>query len=122
MEKPKEDVNGNDQVKGNDTENLPSHHFVVDSGLKNIIGQELITNDFVAIYELVKNALDAHATKVDLVIEDDLLIIADNGKGMLVNDEVDEIKSKWLRVAYSAKKQGIEDQNLNDDFRKKNSK
>ncbi|MFT6836263.1 MAG: signal transduction histidine kinase, partial [Francisellaceae bacterium] len=32
---------------------------------------------------------------------------------------VDEIKSKWLRVAYSAKKLGIEDQNLNDDFRKK---
>jgi signal transduction histidine kinase len=104
-----------------DSENqtLPAHHFVVDSGLKNIIGQELITNDFVAIYELVKNSLDAHATKVDLVIDDDLIIIADNGKGMLVSHNVDEIRSKWLRVAYSAKKQGIEDQNLNDDFRTK---
>lgn len=97
----------------------PPHHFVVDSGLKNVIGQELITNDFVAIYELIKNSLDAHASKVDFVIDDDLIIIADNGKGMLVSDDVDEIKSKWLRVAYSAKKQGIEDQNLNDDFRKK---
>lgn len=105
----------------NDGENQtqPVHHFVVDSGLKNIIGQELITNDFVAIYELVKNSLDAHATKVDLVLEDNSIIIADNGKGMLVNDSVDEIKSKWLRVAYSAKKQGVEDQNLSDDFRKK---
>jgi len=46
--------------------------------------------------------LDAHATKVDLVIENDFIIIADNGKGMLVDDNVDEIKSKWLRVAYSA--------------------
>lgn len=115
---------GNDLPMDNENEKPPSHHFVVDSGLKNIIGQELITNDFVAIYELVKNSLDAHATKVDLVIEDDLIIIADNGKGMLVEDEgkkdrVDEIKSKWLRVAYSAKKQGVEDQNLNDDFRKK---
>jgi signal transduction histidine kinase len=100
----------------------PDHHFVVDSGLKNIIGQELITNDFVAIYELVKNSLDAHATKVDLVIEDNSIIIADNGKGMLVNDSVDEIKSKWLRVAYSAKKQGIEDQSLSEDFRKKIAK
>ena len=98
--------------------NPPSHHFVVDSGLKNIIGQELITNDFVAIFELVKNSLDAHATKVDLVIQDDLIIIADNGKGMLVDGNVDEIQSKWLRVAYSAKKLGIEDQNLNDDCRK----
>lgn len=100
----------------------PAHHFVVDSGLKNIIGQELITNDFVAIYELVKNCLDAHASKVDLVIENDLIIIADDGKGMLVNENVDDVKSKWLRVAYSAKKQGIEDETLNDDFRKKITK
>jgi hypothetical protein len=97
----------------------PAHHFVVDSGLKNIIGQELITNDFVAIYELVKNSLDAHATKVDLVLEHNSIIIADNGKGMLVNDHIDEIRTKWLRVAYSAKKQGVEDQNLSDDFRRK---
>ncbi|MEH6629597.1 MAG: ATP-binding protein [Halopseudomonas aestusnigri] len=97
----------------------PIDHFVVDSGLKNIIGQELITNDFVAIYELVKNSLDAHATKVDLIIQNDRLIVADNGKGMLVNDKIDEIRSKWLRVAYSAKKYGVEDQALNDDFRAK---
>lgn len=102
-----------------DHENPPLHHFVVDSGLKNIIGQELITNDFVAIYELVKNSLDAHATNVDLVIEDDFIIIADNGKGMLVDHSVDEIRTKWLRVAYSAKKLGIEDQNISDDFRAK---
>jgi signal transduction histidine kinase len=107
------------QPKEASKENTPPHHFIVDSGLKNIIGQELITNDFVAIYELVKNSLDAHATKVDLIIEDDSIIIADNGKGMLVDDNVDEIKSRWLRVAYSAKKQGVEDENLNDDFRTK---
>jgi signal transduction histidine kinase len=119
MDIPTKNHKGNDQSIEGGITNSPPHHFVVDSGLKNIIGQELITNDFVAIYELVKNSLDAHATKVDLVIEENLIIIADNGKGMLVDDEVDEIKSKWLRVAYSAKKQGIEDQNLNDDFRNK---
>ena len=79
----------------------------------------MITNDFVAIYELVKNSLDAHASKVDLVIENNLIIIADDGKGMLVNEYVDDVKSKWLRVAYSAKKQGVEDESINDDFRKK---
>jgi signal transduction histidine kinase len=115
----KTNVRGSDIAKGDGNGKTPSHHFVVDSGLKNIIGQELITNDFVAIYELVKNSLDAHATKVDLIVGDDLIIIADNGKGMLVNDDVDEIKSKWLRVAYSAKKMGIEDQNLDQDFREK---
>lgn len=99
-----------------------SDHFVVDSGLKDIIGQELITNDFVAIYELVKNSLDAHATKVDLLVEQDRIIISDNGKGMLVTDSVDEVRNKWLRVAYSAKKQGTEDDSLSDDFRKKIAK
>lgn len=111
--------NANDIKKNGVKQKIPEHHFVVDSGLKNIIGQELITNDFVAIYELVKNSLDAHASKVDLVIENDLIIIADNGKGMLVNENVDEIKSKWLRVAYSAKKQGVEDESIDNDFRKK---
>lgn len=105
--------------RGADGVKIPDHHFVVDSGLKNIIGQELITNDFVAIYELVKNCLDAHATKVDLIVKGNAIIIADNGKGMIVNDNTDEIKSKWLRVAYSAKKHGLEDINLNDDFRRK---
>jgi len=119
MSKFSKNDNRNNLPMDIDNRENPLHHFEVDSGLKNIIGQELITNDFVAIYELVKNSLDAHATKVDLVIEGDLIIIADNGKGMLVNDNVDEIKSKWLRVAYSAKKQGVEDQNINDDFRKK---
>ena len=96
----------------------PDHHFTVDSGLKNIIGQELITNDFVAIYELVKNCLDAHATKVDLIVRGNAIIIADNGKGMVVNETNDEIESKWLTVAYSAKKLGVEDENLKDDFKK----
>lgn len=109
----------NDKKENTAEQETPAHHFVVDSGLKNVIGQELITNDFVAIYELVKNCLDAHASKVDLVIENDLIIIADDGKGMLVDGKVDDVKSKWLRVAYSAKKQGIEDERLNDDFRDK---
>jgi signal transduction histidine kinase len=109
------------ELQPEDTEEstVPSHHFVVDSGLKDIIGQELITNDFVAVYELVKNSLDAHASKVDILIEQDRIVISDNGKGMLVADGVDEVKDKWLRVAYSAKKQGTEDDGLSDDFRKK---
>lgn len=84
--------------------------FKVSSALKNIIGSELITNDFIAVFELVKNAFDAHATKVELKFLDldgdnPRLIISDNGKGM----DQDDLENKWLFVAYSAKKDGTED-------------
>jgi signal transduction histidine kinase len=80
--------------------------FDVKTGMKNIIGRDLITDDFIAIYELVKNSYDAHAGYVTLTFESDEVIIADNGKGMSKKD----LKSKWFAVAYSAKKDGTEDQ------------
>lgn len=84
--------------------------FRISSGLKSIIGRDLITNDFVAIFELVKNSFDAKATHVKIVFdlenkENAAIYIADNGKGM---SDVD-IRDKWLFVAYSAKKSGEED-------------
>ena len=85
-------------------------HFRVSSGLKSIIGRELITNDLVAIFELVKNSFDARATRVDIRFDKlgtdaASLTIKDNGKGMDAKD----IRDKWLFVAYSAKKEGLED-------------
>ncbi len=84
--------------------------FKISSALKNIIGKDLITNDFIAVFELVKNAFDANAKRVDIILEglstsNPRLIIKDNGKGM---DQVD-LENKWLFVAYSAKKIGNED-------------
>ena len=79
--------------------------FRVSTGLKDLIGQGLITNDYVAVFELVKNAFDAHARSVRVVFLDDKLIIADDGKGMSERDVAD----KWLFVAYSAKSDGTED-------------
>lgn len=84
--------------------------FKVSSGLKSIIGRDLITNDFVAIFELVKNSFDAQATHVKIIfkLEDRknaAIYIVDNGKGMSEAD----IMNKWLFVAYSAKKNGEED-------------
>ena len=83
--------------------------FKVSAYLKNIIGKELITDDLVAIFELVKNAFDANATRVDVDFyhvgeKINKIVIRDNGKGM---DRVD-IDNKWLFVAYSAKKEGTE--------------
>jgi len=82
--------------------------FSVKSGLKDIIGGDLIQDDFIAVFELVKNSFDAHATKVKLIFEGNKIIIWDNGKGMTFDD----IENKWLEVAYSAKKEGEEDNEL----------
>ncbi|MGI1671264.1 MAG: ATP-binding protein [Neptuniibacter sp.] len=83
--------------------------FKVSSGLKSVIGRDLITDDFVAIFELVKNSADAGATQIDVIYEPSpnrgKIYIVDNGKGMSRYD----IEEKWLFVAYSAKQDGSED-------------
>lgn len=89
---------------------MPDKKFRISSALKDIIGRELITNDFIAVFELVKNSFDAHAKRIDIIFEGltsdaPKLVIKDNGKGM---DRVD-LEKKWLFVAYSAKKEGTED-------------
>ena len=80
--------------------------FKISSGLKNIIGQELITNDNIAVFELVKNSYDAYAKSVHIIFEktenkrESKLLIIDDGEGM----SEDDIKNKWLFVGYSDKK------------------
>lgn len=82
--------------------------FDVKTGMKNIIGRDLITDDFIAIYELVKNSYDAYSDYVKITFKKDEIIIADNGKGM---SKVD-LEKKWFAVAYSAKKDNSEDEDL----------
>ena len=85
--------------------------FKVSSGLKDIIGRDLITDDFIAVFELVKNSYDANAKNVFIEFENNKIIISDDGDGM----SIDDIKDKWLFVAYSSKKQNDDE----DDFRDK---
>jgi len=92
--------------------------FKISSALKNIIGSDLISDDFIAVFELVKNSYDAHATKVEIIFENIYsdnakIIIKDNGKGM----NYDDLINKWLFVAYSAKKEGTEEDSY--DYRDK---
>lgn len=75
-------------------------HFDVSTGLKRVLGRELITNDEVAIFELVKNSFDAGADNVQLFFGDGIIVIADNGSGMSYED----LTGKWLFVAYSSKR------------------
>ena len=79
--------------------------FKVSSGLKNLIGRDLISDKYIAIFELVKNSYGANASNVKisyLVSEQGIgkIIISDNGGGMTYED----IIQKWLFVAYSEKK------------------
>ncbi|MDS1138965.1 sensor histidine kinase [Pusillimonas sp. SM2304] len=73
--------------------------FDVSTGLKRVIGRDLITNDEVAVFELVKNSFDADATHVQLYFSNDALTVIDNGNGMSYED----LTEKWLFVAYSSK-------------------
>lgn len=75
-------------------------HFEVSTGLKRVLGRELITADEVAIFELVKNSFDANARSVHLYFGDNVIVIADNGSGM----SYDDLTNKWLFVAYSSKR------------------
>lgn len=84
-------------------------HFDVSSGLKSVLGSELITDDEVAVFELVKNSFDASAKNVDVYFGPDSIVIADDGDGMTMDD----VRSKWLFVGYSAKRE----QNRRGDFR-----
>ena len=77
-------------------------HFKTSSGIKSIVGKDLITDKFVAIFELVKNSYDAGAKQVTITFDKDKIIIVDDGHGMSKNDLVE----KWLNLAYSEKKEG----------------
>ncbi|GAP71414.1 hypothetical protein SAMD00024442_12_2 [Candidatus Symbiothrix dinenymphae] len=92
-------------------------YFSVKSGLKDIIGKDLITDDNIAIFELVKNSYDARANSVIITFENNKIIIADDGKGMSYHD----LLKKWLAVAYSAKNDGTEDIEKNIDEEKRES-
>lgn len=80
-------------------------HFRVSSGLKNIIGRELINDKYIAIFELVKNSYDAGANYAKIRFDnlgtpEATITISDDGMGM----SKDDIIEKWLFVAYSEKR------------------
>ncbi len=92
-------------------------NFRVSTGLKDIIGRELITNEFIAIFELVKNSYDARANNVviefkNIYSENSRIIISDDGLGMNGQD----IQDKWLFVAYSEKKEDKRRGTYRDNF------
>ncbi|MGO9953777.1 MAG: ATP-binding protein [Dissulfurispiraceae bacterium] len=78
--------------------------FKARAHLLKLLGDELIGDDRLAVFELVKNAYDADATEVDLLLkldgEQPKIIITDNGTGMSQKILLD----KWLEIGTDSKR------------------
>lgn len=58
------------------------------------LGRNLYSTTPPALAELVANSYDAYATKVDIKIENSYIVIADNGKGM----NIDELDQEYCKI------------------------
>ena len=82
-------------------------HFRARARLLSIIGKDLISDESIAIIELVKNSYDADATRVEVTMgslldaEKSFVEVKDNGIGMTL----DIILNKWMEIGTSSKLQ-----------------
>ena len=82
-------------------------HLRPRANIIRMIGDELISNDTVAVTELVKNSYDADATRVCIRFSGDIsngagtIEVVDDGTGM----SLDTVLSAWLEPAFSTKRQ-----------------
>lgn len=86
-------------------------YIIEDHTIAEILGVQNFSTKESAILELVKNSYDAGATKVNIIFEDNLITIEDNGHGMTEND----IKNNWMHIGYSDK--GYEFKDVKDQSR-----
>lgn len=90
--------------------------FSVDAGLIDRLGSELVARQETAVSELVKNAYDADATKVNIRFEDSdtiggTLYIEDNGTGMTR----EQLINGFMRISSTSKIHNP----LSDNFKRK---
>ncbi|MDE6414392.1 MAG: ATP-binding protein, partial [Anaeroplasmataceae bacterium] len=92
---------------------MPKFSFQISARLMNHLGEALISDELVALLELIKNSYDADANKstitIDTNYENDYgqgkIIIVDDGSGM----DLDTIQNSFLKLAtdFKVKKQKI---------------
>lgn len=75
--------------------------FTIDSHLLRELGERLIGHPHVALAELIKNSYDADATEVEIRIEQNRIVVTDNGHGM----SFEEFKDFWMRIGTTHKDQ-----------------
>lgn len=79
--------------------------FKANAHLLKLLGDQLIGDDRLAIFELVKNAYDADAERVDVVVDleadvPNIVIWDHKGDGM----GIDTVRDKWLEIGTSSKR------------------
>jgi Histidine kinase-, DNA gyrase B-, and HSP90-like ATPase len=78
--------------------------FKAKAHLLRLLGDELIGDDRLAIFELVKNSYDADANEVNVCLSlnasTPYISISDNGIGM----DLDDLTNKWLELATNSKR------------------
>ncbi len=81
--------------------NVNENSFIIRSRILEQLGEQFIKDENIAFLELIKNAYDDDATKIDISIEDisnsseSKIILEDNGCGMGLNI----IKNIWLEAS-----------------------
>ena len=91
----------NEELRQGTSRLRPRAHII------RMLGDELISNDTVAVTELVKNSYDADATRVCIRFSGDIgngegsIEVIDDGTGM----SLDTVTSTWLEPASSTKRQ-----------------
>ncbi|MGD0406403.1 MAG: ATP-binding protein [Candidatus Bathyarchaeia archaeon] len=91
-------INEQDKVQ------LEPLHFTVEAGIVHRLGEESVSDEVLAVVELVKNSYDDDAENVKLSLKNirtgaSTITIADDGNGMSEED----LKSRWMRIATSIK-------------------
>ena len=84
-------------------------NFSISPRILSHLGEDLIKNESIALFELIKNSYDANATSCEINFDfsnEDLksLIITDNGDGMDINI----IKNIWLVVGTDYKRKELD--------------
>lgn len=74
-------------------------YIIEDNTIAEILGVQNFSTKESAVLELVKNAYDAHAQNLRLVISDTEIIISDDGVGM--NREI--LDSYWMHIGKTSK-------------------
>lgn len=74
-------------------------YIIEDSTIAEVLGVQNFRNEESAVLELVKNAFDAQAKEVCIVISKDQMIVEDDGTGM----DSEKIIESWMHVGKSDK-------------------
>jgi signal transduction histidine kinase len=86
-------------MEKNNTENYPVR---VRSHVLRLLGDQLVGHDRLAVFELVKNAYDADAESVSVIVDlrAHKIVVRDDGCGMTS----DVIKNRWLDIGTDSKR------------------